>query len=825
MPGKSAPKSHHDKKSQQTMKIKIGLLIDPVFSAHGSRLTAHGFHISMWLFLILILGLSGCARNSGSVQTSEPSRPFPVIASSPPPLQEKKIPESEVSETAPPKNLARESSLAQGYGETLKNLPAYRRSPQKGEKVYPIELNLQNADLVEAIKVLSETLGLNYMIDPKVKGTVNVRASGRMSRGELLSIMETLLMVNGATLVQDGQVLKIVPAKEAMSGALPVYRRGKLPEGTFAQVVSLDQTPAKEMLNVLKPLVSQAGSISEGAGNSLVLIDYPANIEKLMELMRLIDSRALGKSIVRIVRVENASPSEIIAELETIFSSFGALGKKETFGVNFIPVERMNSILVLASSKVLLDRAINWVRELDSKSDTLANVHVYHVENYRAKNLADILRQSYGEAVGGVGVKDTKSRSGLSSLRSRSSSMGSTGAAGSGMGAMGSMGGMGGTGAMGAGLTSLGKEASLEKTQPGSSKEQATPLTGAAGTEASRENIRIIPDEENNLLVVIAPPYEWRTIQSLLRRLDILPRQVLSEVLIAEISLTGQLKYGLEWFFKGNPNPTSPTQSSTTTATTGTQSASSTTTSTLNFAQFAGPAGAAYTASGFTFVASNIYNDLRGFINLLAEEGKVNILASPHIMAANNQEATIQIGDEVPILTSQSVPLVSQQTSFSTSTISYRNTGILLTLRPQINARGLVTLEIAQEVSSASATTTGVNNTPTISVRQAKTTLTTADNQTVVLGGLIREDVSRRHSGIPGLRSVPLVGALFGSESKQKTRTELIVLITPHVVSSLEEGARLTDKMKRGMNPAAFTTTPGGRPSYAPASEGLKPSE
>ena len=263
---------------------------------------------------------------------------------------------------------------------------------------------------------------------------------------------------------------------------------------------------------------------------------------------------------------------------------------------------------------------------------------------------------------------------------------------------------------------------------------------------------------------MIAPPYEWRTIQNLLRRLDIMPRQVLSDILIAEISLSGQLKYGLEWFFKGNPSPPTSLLPLPPLA------AARVPQQRARFLspQFTGPAGAAYNASGFTFVASDIYNVLKGFINLLAEEGKVNILASPHIMAANNQEATIQIGDEVPILTSQSVPLVSQQTSFQTSTINYRNTGILLTLKPQINARGLVTLEIAQEVSSASATTTGVNNTPTISVRQAKTTLTTADNQTVVLGGLIREDLSRKRSGIPGLRDVPILGGLFSSESKQK---------------------------------------------------------
>ena len=388
-------------------------------------------------FLILILGLAGCASNSPPVQTQEQSRPFPVhVSSPPPPLLEKKLPESDLPEI----ESAREIQPSKGMANAIKNLPSYRRPPQKGEKVYPIELNLQNADLVEAIKVLSETLGLNYMIDPKVKGTVNVRASGRLTRSELISIMETLLMVNGATLVQEGQVFKILPAKEATSGALPVYRRGTIPEGTFAQVIFLDQTPAKEMLNVLKPLISQTGSISEGAGNSLILVDYPANIDKILELIHLIDSRALGKSMVQIVKVNNASPPDIITELETIFSAFGALGKKETFGVNFIPVDRMNSILVLASSKTLMDRATHWIRELDMKSDALANVHVYHVENYRAKNLADILKQIYGEAVGGVGVKETKTRSGLSSLRSRSSWFGQRPGGCMAQGGMGSMG-------------------------------------------------------------------------------------------------------------------------------------------------------------------------------------------------------------------------------------------------------------------------------------------------------------------------------------------------------------------------------------------------
>ena len=195
-------------------------------------------------------------------------------------------------------------------------------------------------------------------------------------------------------------------------------------------------------------------------------------------------------------------------------------------------------------------------------------------------------------------------------------------------------------------------------------------------------------------------------------------------------------------------------------------------------------------------MAVDTVNKLKGLINLLAAEGKVDILASPHIMCANNQEARIMIGQDVPILSSTSTPLISQTTSFQTNTVEYRSTGIILAVKPQINAKGMVTLEIAQEVSDAASTTTGVSGSPTFTVRQAKTTLITKDNQTIVLGGLIREDLTHTSAGIPGLRKMPVLGPLFGSEGVSKQKTELIVLITPHIISTLEEGAMITNRMK-----------------------------
>ena len=331
--------------------------------------------------------------------------------------------------------------------------------------------------------------------------------------------------------------------------------------------------------------------------------------------------------------------------------------------------------------------------------------------------------------------------------------------------------------------------------------------------------MRIIPDEENNLLVVVAPPHEWNIISRILTQLDIMPRQVLNEVLIAEVRLTDDLKYGIEFLIGRRPRR-GPNRhrhpDELRCAQRGFGGRGSTTNEYDCYWSFwfywyclhrprhhprggyvPSGASAAFTAAGgLTFVALDTVNKLKGLINLLAAEGKVNILASPHIMASNNQEARIMIGEEVPILTSQSMPLISQTTSFQTSTVQYRNTGIILTVKPQINAKGLVTLEIAQEVSDAKSTTTGVGGTPTFTVRQAHTSLITADNQTVVLGGLIREDNTHTQAGIPGLRKMPLLGPLFGSEGVSKQRTELLVLITPHIISNLEEGAHITHEMK-----------------------------
>lgn len=762
---------------------------------------------------LLAISLMGCATPSpGPLLPPKPA----VRVMQAPGLPPDRPPKAEAPEDKDLEIVTDEG--LKGLTTALKTLPTRRRTVPKGEKVYPIELNLQNADLVEAVRALADTLGLNYSIDPKVKGTVNVRASGKLTRGELLSILETMLLVNGAALVQVGRSYNIVPLDKAAGEAAPVYARGLPAAGMTAQVVLLDAAPAKEMAAVLKPLLSAGGKISEAPNNSLVIVDYPANLEKLVNLVNLVDKQGLAKTSVSVLRVKNTDPTQIIPELETIFGAYGALSPakdKGRGGVQFLAMPRMNAVMILAPSPQLMQRAEYWVRQLDMKTDTLANIHVYNVENYRARNLADLLIQVYGGQVERAGVREIKPeptpswavppRPTLGTGEEEGGGVPRTGGPGlssSGLGA----GGTGlGTAERGPGL-GAGLGTGLAAAAP-SPRERAAPLRGAAAAGELKEGVRIIPDEENNLLVIVAPPYEWKIIQSLLKRLDVQPRQVMCEVLIAEITLTDELRYGVEWFINNrvaSPTPTviqpSPIGGN------------------PPIEILKGASAALQGIGGFTFAARDALNQFRIVINMLATKGLVQVLASPHIMAANNQEARIQIGQEVPILTSQSIPLVSQTQSLQTQTVSYRSTGIILLVRPQINAKGMITLDISQEVSAidASAPATGVNS-PTFLIRQARTSLITADNQTIILGGLIREDVTRGGRGVPGLRNMPLLGPLFGSETRGTGRTELILLITPHIIHSMEEGARITREVQDRieLKPLRGGTVPS--PAPAPA--------
>ena len=277
----------------------------------------------------------------------------------------------------------------------------------------------------------------------------------------------------------------------------------------------------------------------------------------MLQLIHLVDSRALAQTLVRIIKVHNTDPTEIIKEMETIFSAYGTLAQKEKgkFGVSFLPVSRINAVMVLATSPALMERALYWTKQLDLKTDLLANIHVYNVVNYKAKNLANILTQVYGGARGRAHRQGDQTRSGPGLWGLSLSAAPGVWAAGAWAAQRHHRPGrrQGAT----AGPPPAWAPAAWDASRPGAEaagapalKERAVAGAGAPGA-APKEGVRIIPDEENNLLVVVAPPHEWNIISRVLKDLDIMPRQVLNEVLIAEVSLTDDLKYGIEFLLGG----------------------------------------------------------------------------------------------------------------------------------------------------------------------------------------------------------------------------------------------------------------------------------
>jgi general secretion pathway protein D len=301
------------------------------------------------------------------------------------------------------------------------------------------------------------------------------------------------------------------------------------------------------------------------------------------------------------------------------------------------------------------------------------------------------------------------------------------------------------------------------------------------GISALQGEIKIVTDETTNSIIVRATPHDYNIIKETIQKLDIIPKQVLIEVLIAEVKLGGDTEFGVEWALLGDS------------ATLGGYKGQDKT----EISYGIGGLGTDLTTNlgrGFTYRFDS--SRLQAFLTAQASQNKLNILSTPHILAADNKEARIEVGDEVPIVTSEYVPLQAERVESTSRSIEYRSTGIILTVTPRINEKGLVAMDVNQEVSQAQETITSGIESPTISNRKAQTSLVVQDGSTVVIGGLIAEQMEKTIRGVPFLSSIPLLGYLFSDTSEKKGKTELIILITPHVVRNFDEAEMITQEFK-----------------------------
>ncbi len=695
-----------------------------------------------------------------------------------------------------------------------------------------VVLNFEGADIREVIHSLATALGINYVIDPRVQGQVTIRTTGKIARRDLFPIFHQILRSNGIAAVKVGDVYQIGPVGEAKTRtALPgnaAARRGATAEDMFViELVKVEHLSAEEIAKVLQPFVSPGGDVmAYPRGNLVILTDLASSVERLKELVRAFDTDTFRELHTQVYHVEHANVEDLGEELKGVLEPYGITPKTaEERGVYVIPLKRLNSIAVIGFNPEIFAQIEKWLQILDVPPEKGGGrtVHVYAVENTKAADLAQVLGDLYGSEGGGRSGTSSSQRGG------RNDSSGGFGAAGGGFAGTGSgdsgLGGgvgrssssstRGGTGGGGSsGFGSGGSSGSSGRS--GSSSRGGRSGTGGIGSNTGgggtqavtiapkegekpifREEVRIVADEITNSLVILATARDYEMIRDVLKKLDIVPRQVLIEAMIAEVDLSGDLQFGVEWAIANKgigsilgsivpPPPKGTTPAA--------PSGLITPGSFPNLPTAANRAGH-IAANGLSTIITD-RNQFFALITALAKRSRTNILSTPHVIAADNREAHILVGQQVPILTSSAVSTLTAGAP-TVNSIQYRDTGKILTILPQVNSAGLVNMQIRQEVSAVAATATGtVDNSPTFTTREAETTVVVQNGESVLLGGIIDDQLNRTRSGVPFLMDLPVLGRLFRVESETVDRTELLILITPYVIRDRDEARSITEEFE-----------------------------
>lgn len=650
-------------------------------------------------------------------------------------------------------------------------------------------LNFDDADLGEVAKViLSEILKKNYTISPQVSGKVTLQTTDPLSKDDLIPTLEMLLSVNNAALsIEDGMYL-IKPANEAVySASFQSLGTGRLPTGYQTRVIPIRNVAAGEIAEVLKPLLPEKALVHVDSNRNILLVSGSgAELARIMDVVGTFDVDMLkGRSFALFTPV-HVDASKIIGELEEIFhrTSSEEKGGQNSF-FRFIEIERLNAILAITHNAKYLNDIESWVLRLDrTDTEVSGGVHVYRAQHVAAADLADTLGQIFGS---GTNSRRSKSASVASGRKATSASNKSSDSMG------GSSGGMSSSiGSSGSSSASGKKDSIMDKTLSDSrsqDRSSASSLLGSSSSgmsgssNAEMPNVKIIPDEGNNALVIVANSEEYTKIEKVIKQLDVLPLQVLIDATIVEVTLNDDLQYGIQWYFSHNNGGTN--------IITGGGKGTG-----INLQDL----GAAIGSGGFTYLFSSNSRDINAILRAEATKDNINVVSSPSLMVLNNQEASIKVGDSVPIRTSQSTNTNDSTNPIQTSGIQMVDTGINLSIRPRVNSGGLVLMDILQTVNGVKATETSDIDSPTISKREIESSVAIQSGETIVLGGLIKEDNTYTRFGVPLFHEIPLIGPLFGSTTRNKDKNELVVLITPRVVNSRQDAQSITDEFRRKLS-------------------------
>lgn len=661
-------------------------------------------------------------------------------------------------------------------------------------------LNLQNASLVDVIDVLARRLKINYILDPRVKGSVTLNTYGELRAVDVRPLLETILRINGAAMVQVGEFYRIVPATDVPR--LPLAPQTDIKtfpedERMLMNLVFLKYATVGELTKLLQPFLGEGAVVtSYDPANLLIILDNARNMRRTMELIALFDSDTFAAQRVRLFETKHSRPSDIAKELENIFKSISLAEK--TSPVRFMPLDRINTIIAVAPNPGVFEQVEKWLAKLDIPVKVTAGAvdnYVYRVRYGRAETLAQAIMMlymgltygygfgMYGLGFGGFGYPGMGYGMGYGGYGGYGMGFGGYGMGyGAYPGYGGMMGGYGYPGVYTPGqpgtvLTPTGPVATATGTQP-QTDITGTYLGAAAQAQAAVRGPRVVPNPFDNTLLIQATPQEYEQILKLLRELDVPPRQVLVEAKIYEVSLTGSFASGVMAYLQSR----------------GGGDVGKATLGSRTFQAAASGDGTQMTA-GLLVGRSR---ELLAFLTAQEATGRARVISAPSVIATDSIPASINVGTEVPTLAAQAVsPIQSGGSSLFTNSIVNRQSGVTLNVLARVNPTGIVTLVINQEVSAPQppAATAAIQS-PSFSKRSVQTQVTVNDGDTIAIGGIIQESNTQSSQGVPVLHRIPLVGGLFGNRSTTKERTELIVFMTPRVIYDTTEIVEASEELK-----------------------------
>lgn len=618
-----------------------------------------------------------------------------------------------------------------------------RVKPASDEQGEMVKVSFEGAPVGAVLEaILGDFLKVPYSLEGEVQGQISLISTDPVPQAALFDMLESALEAQGIAMVKGANGIYRIGQSEQLRREVPVaLREAVSTRGYSVRIIPLHHLSVLEAEKILTPLGLQQNILRVDPLRNILMLGASApQMQNALRTLKMMDVDVLSGMSFGIYEVANLEAGMLVERIEKM------IGNPELAGLasstRLIALDEINSVMVVAPNTSQLNTVSTWVKRLDAvglgddDEQTGAQLYVYTVENGEAKAIADLLGQIF---------------SGTGSSASSSST----------------------SGRVAPGLET--SDASTSGSSSNSSSRSSSSSTGGASSTTTQGGARIVADEANNSLLVMASAKEWRSIRAALSKIDKLPSQVLIEVSIWEVTLKDELNYGVEWFFNSKGGVDGLGNKG-------------------GLLSMNDAGSVSRSVPGFSYLFSG--SDWRAVINALSTRSKVKSLSSPSVLVQDNKEANIQVGNQQPIQTSQTVN--TSNTGVLTQNVELKDTGVQLKVKPRVNNGGLVIMDIMQEVTDIGATDAATGQRSFLK-RSIESTVAIQSGDTIILGGLIQDNEDKGDSGVPFLHKLPVIGGLFGTKTDGSNRTELLITISPRAINQYQDFGKIGDEFRDKM--------------------------